>query len=108
LRIRSKSKAIKPSGERRAELGRRRAEGGGFLRLRGFVAWAILCAMSWFEEDEELDFEWKDEDEDEVEGDRVTLSHIRGIAIVVFLVLLLLGGLYFVLRLVSAFKQLGS
>lgn|SRR5690625_2519989 len=64
--------------------------------------------MSWIDEDEDFDFEWKDEDEDEVEGDRVSLSHIRVVATVVFLVLLILGALYFVLRLANAFKQLTS
>lgn len=58
--------------------------------------------MHWNEE-EEADFEWKDEDEEEIrDGAGSTLSRINRVATIVFLGLLVLGAVYTILRLVEA------
>lgn len=58
--------------------------------------------MHWNEEDEKLDFEWKEEDEEEISGESSSLSRINPVATVVFLVLLALGAIYFLLRVLQA------
>lgn len=58
--------------------------------------------MNW--DDDENEFEWKEEDEEEIpEGEGSTLSRINRVATVVFLGLLALGAVYLVTRLVKAF-----
>ncbi len=58
--------------------------------------------MHWTEEDDEQDFEWKDEDEDEIPGEGSALTRISWVATVVFLGLILLGVIYVVVRLFGA------
>ncbi len=56
-------------------------------------------------DDEELDFEWKDEDEDEIAGESSNLAKINPLARAVFLLLLGIGFVYFVLRVIGALTQ---
>jgi hypothetical protein len=61
--------------------------------------------MAW--RDEEDEFEWKDEDEEEVPpGAGTSLSRINRVATVVFLALLGLGAVLVVIRLVKALGTL--
>lgn len=61
--------------------------------------------MDWNEEDDELSFEWKEEDEEEIPGESSTLSRIHRVAVVIFLGLIGLGVVYFVLRLITALRN---
>lgn len=58
--------------------------------------------MQWEDEDDELDFEWKDEDEEEIPGESSTLSSINRVACVAFLGLIALGVVYVIIRLLNA------
>jgi hypothetical protein len=61
--------------------------------------------MDWEEDDDEQDFEWKEEDEEEIPGEGSTLSRINRVATVIFLGLIALGVIYFVIRLVAALSN---
>lgn len=59
-----------------------------------------IFAMQWDEEEDELDFEWREEEEKEVpEGKGNALSRLNRLASIIFLTLLALFGLFGLLRL---------
>ncbi len=62
--------------------------------------------MHWNEDDEEGDFEWKEEDEEEIPaGKGSSLAGINRVATIVFLSLLGLGAVYFVIRMFNAWAD---
>lgn len=65
--------------------------------------------MPWDEDEDELDFEWCEEGEEEVpRGKGQALSRMNRLAVIVFLTLLVLLGLFVLIRVAGALTELAS